>query len=83
MPAPGVPPARLRPESRIHEPPIHAGSGRAADWCTYAAELAATRSDAPTDHPDVVVIVSTEEAAEWISQRVRMPHVHVVVVPVV
>ena len=82
-PAPGVSPARIRPEAPIHESPVHAGSGRAADWCTYAAELAATRSDAPTDHPDVVVIVSTEEAAEWISQRVRMPHVHVVVVPVV
>ena len=41
------------------------------------------RRAAATDHPDVVVIVPTEEVADWISQRVRMPGVHVVVVPIV
>lgn len=58
------------------------GSGGVADWCAYAAEVAATRSDAPPEHADVVVIVSTSDDADWISQRVRMPGVHVVVVPI-
>lgn len=81
-PAASVPPAQVRAERRIPEPPVNIGSERVADWCTYAAELAAKRSDAPTEHPDIVVIVSTTEEADWISQRVRMPGVHVVVVPV-
>jgi len=82
-PAPHVPPARSRAESRVPELPVHTASRGAADWCAYAAELAATRSDGPTDDLDLVVIVPTAELAEWISQRVRMPGVHVVVVPVV
>lgn len=82
-PAPRVPPARPRGESRSPELPVHAGPRRTADWCAYASELAATASGGETDHPDVVVIVPTEEVADWISQRVRMPGVHVVVVPIV
>jgi hypothetical protein len=82
-PAPRMPPSRPRVESPIPELPVRTGSRRAAEWCAYADELAATRSGGPTDHPDVVVIVPTVEVADWISQRVRMPGVQVVVIPTV
>ncbi len=82
-PAPGVPRMRPRAKARTHEHPATAGSRRAADWCAYADELAATRSGTSTDHPELVVIVHSTEVADWVSERVRMPGVHVVVVPTV